>query len=261
VTSRLLNSRGDAYKELHEYAKAIADYIKVIESVDPKNAAAWNDLAWRPTSWPDSTGPHRSQAIELAKKAVALAPKEANYWNTLGVACQKSHEYEQALAGFNKAIKLDPKYAGGWNNLAWLLATWPDSSRWEPRRAVESAKQAVDLEPKEGNYRNTLGVAHFRAGNFKEAVAALEKSMELRKGGDSFDWFFLAMAQWQLEQKDKARELYDRAVQWMDKNQPKDEELRFFRAEAEELMNKKSGIENQESEKKKMPDGLLTRDS
>ena len=45
------------------------------------------------------------------------------------------------------------------------------------------------------------------------------------------------MAHWQLGEKHKARKWYDRAVAWMDKNQPKDEELRRFRAEAAQLMN------------------------
>ena len=76
------------------------------------------------------------------------------------------------------------------------------------------------------------------AGDWKAAIAALDKSMELRKGGNSKEWFFLAMAHWQLGEKDKAREFYDRAVQWMDKNQPTHEELLRFRAEAEELMKK-----------------------
>lgn len=31
------------------------------------------------------------------------------------------------------------------------------------------------------------------------------KSTQLRKGGDSSDFFFLAMALWQLNEKDKAR--------------------------------------------------------
>jgi hypothetical protein len=60
--------------------------------------------------------------------------------------------------------------------------------------------------------------------------------MELRKGGDANDWLFLAMAHWQLGEKDKAREWYDKAVQWMNKNQPKDEELRRFRVEAAEVL-------------------------
>ena len=44
------------------------------------------------------------------------------------------------------------------------------------------------------------------------------------------------MAHWQLGDKNQARKWYDQAVAWMDKNQPKDDELRRFRAEAEELL-------------------------
>ena len=103
-------------------------------------------------------------------------------------------------------------------------------------RAVELAKKAVERAPKQGAYRNTLGAAHYRAAAWTEAVPELEKSMELRKGGDSNDWFFLAMAHWKLGQKEKAREWYNRAIEWMDKNQPKNEELRRFRTEAAELL-------------------------
>ena len=137
-----------------------------------------------------------------------------------------------------------------------LLRRWLDgldaTGRWALLKLVTGglrvgvsarlAKQAVDLKPEDGNYRKTLGVALYRAERWKEAIAALEKSMELRKGGDSLDWFFLAMAHRQLDEKDKARELYERAAEWMDKNQPRNEELRRFRVEAEELMKKESGV-------------------
>jgi uncharacterized protein HemY len=98
------------------------------------------------------------------------------------------------------------------------------------------AQQAVKLKPSEGIFWNTLGAAHYRAGDWKAAVTALEKSMELRKGGDAGDWFFLAMAHWQLGDKEQARQWYDKAVPWMDKNKPQDEELRRFRAEAAALL-------------------------
>jgi hypothetical protein len=68
------------------------------------------------------------------------------------------------------------------------------------------------------------------------SIAALEKSMEFRNGGDSFDSFFLAMAHWQLGEKENARTWFDHAVQQMDKNKPNHEELVLFRAEATELM-------------------------
>src|SRR5262249_46350585 len=77
------------------------------------------------------------------------------------------------------------------NDLAWLLATCPDVKVRDPRRAVELAKKAVELDPR-ASYFNTLGAAQYRARNFTEALAALKKSMDMTKGGDGFDWFFLA---------------------------------------------------------------------
>ena len=59
--------------------------------------------------------------------------------------------------------------------------------------------------------------------------------MTLRQGGDVFDWFFLAMAHWQLGHKEEARRWYDRAVQWTEKNKREDEELGRFQAEARVL--------------------------
>jgi hypothetical protein len=47
------------------------------------------------------------------------------------------------------------------------------------------------------------------------------------------------MAYWQLADKDKAREWYNKAVVWMDKNSPQDIELKHFRAEAAALLGVK----------------------
>src|SRR5262249_5451645 len=132
-----------------------------------------------------------------------------------------------------------PSYAEVPNGLAWRLANAADAKQRDGRQAVAFAQLAVKAAPANGNYWITLGAAHYRAGNWKEAVAALEKSMELRKGGDSFDWFFLAMAHWQLGEKQKAHKWFDQAVQWMDKNQPMNEVLHRFRSEALELLDSK----------------------
>jgi Flp pilus assembly protein TadD len=107
----------------------------------------------------------------------------------------------------------------------------------DPRRAVDLARKAVELAPNEGNYWNTLGAAHYRVEEWKAAIEALEKSRQLvREAELSFDAFFLAMAHWQLGAKTEARTHYDQAVRWMEKNDPQNEELRRFRAEAEELL-------------------------
>ena len=60
--------------------------------------------------------------------------------------------------------------------------------------------------------------------------------MELRKGGDAYDWFFQAMAHWQKGDKDEARKWFDKAVAWTRQKAPKNVELRRFWAEAAELL-------------------------
>ncbi|HEX8199404.1 MAG TPA: tetratricopeptide repeat protein, partial [Isosphaeraceae bacterium] len=124
----------------------------------------------------------------------------------------------------------------GLNDLAWLLATSPESRFRDPARAVELARKAVALTPKNGNSWNTLGVALYRAGDWNGSISALEQSMTLRGGGDATDWFFLAMARRRRHEEDRARSWYDKAVAWMEENQPNNEELRHFRAEAAALI-------------------------
>jgi hypothetical protein len=87
---------------------------------------------------------------------------------------------------------------------------------------------------------NTLGVAHYRAGDWNAAIVALEKSVQL-DGGSAHSWnaFFLAMAHWQIGKKEQAHTWYDQGVQWMQKADLANwqlEELRRFRAEAEQVL-------------------------
>jgi serine/threonine protein kinase/Tfp pilus assembly protein PilF len=139
---------------------------------------------------------------------------------------------------YRKALELESEDAAVNNELAWFLAT-SSNPRWrDPARAVRLAKKAVAVQQDSANCRNTLGVAHYCNGDYKDAVTELKRAMDLRSAGDSFDWFFLAMAHWRLGESDLARTWFDRAVQWMDKYNPQDDELRRIRAEAEALLSK-----------------------
>ncbi len=119
------------------------------------------------------------------------------------------------------------------NNLAWLEATCPDTSFRNPRDAVRHARRATVVQPEEGNYWNTLGAAHYRAGDWDDAKSALTRSMALRgHEGDSFDWFFLALVELKMGQAKAARAWYDRAIEWYRQRAPLDNELYRFQTEA-----------------------------
>jgi tetratricopeptide (TPR) repeat protein len=154
----------------------------------------------------------------------------------LGHVLGKLGDWAQSAEQYRKAVQLDPKSPEANNELAWLLATSPETGLRNAAEAMRLAQVAITAAPKSGWIRNTLGVARYRQGDYAGAIADLEESMRLRDGGDSFDWFFLAMAHCRLGDRAKARLWFDRAVQWMDKHQPHNEQFRRFRAEAEALL-------------------------
>jgi tetratricopeptide (TPR) repeat protein len=121
--------------------------------------------------------------------------------------------------------------------LAWNMVVLNDPIyRSNEPWALELAQAAVRKVPNDGDFWSALGICFYRVGNWKEALVALEKSMELSGGGDSERWFFLAMAHWQLGDKKEARAWFRKARQWMAKNDPDSDELRVFRAEAAMLL-------------------------
>src|SRR5262249_452225 len=151
----------------------------------------------------------------------------AKWHNLWGRALQKLGRVPEAREALEEAVALqargneqspkDPERraaeAAYRNALAWLLATCADGQFRDPPRAGALAAKAAELDPKNREVWNTLGVTQYQAGDFPAAIESLERSRKLNGDRDSFDYFFLAMARWQLGEKDKAKECYDEAVQ------------------------------------------------
>jgi uncharacterized protein HemY len=134
--------------------------------------------------------------------------------------------------------KLPPNTtADVWNTHAWFLVDCPDITARDPASAVRLAEQAVALDPTEGKYWNTLGVARYRAGDWVGAVTALDKSRSL-SGDNAYDWFFLALAHCQLGHADEAQDCYVRAVRRLDSLSAQPEDLIRYREEAATLLNR-----------------------
>jgi eukaryotic-like serine/threonine-protein kinase len=180
-------------------------------------------------------------------RLIELRPHDRGaYLRDRAAAYARLGRWDLAIADREKYVELAPDDARAKNNLAWWLLTMPETRLRDPQRALELIEQAVKQAPKNANFWNTLGVAHYRSGNYSTAVAALNRSLELR-GENSWDLFFLAMAHWQISHRstnvapppssaDQPRLLYGKAVEWMQKHKPNDEELRRLRAETETLL-------------------------
>jgi serine/threonine protein kinase/Flp pilus assembly protein TadD len=211
--------------------------------------AAYRDAILLKPQWPPY---HYSLGLALGRQgkwvdaeaayrdALRLKPGFAGGHFELGLVLERLGRHAEAEGALREAVRLAPDSARVHNQLAWLLVACADSAVWKPDDAVALAERAVALAPNNASYWNTLGVARYRAGDFKAAIPPLEKSMGLSHGGDSLDWFFLAATHWQLGRRDEARNWYDRAVAWMDRNRLDDPNLRRVRDEVAELLGVKS---------------------
>jgi tetratricopeptide (TPR) repeat protein len=164
----------------------------------------------------------------------------AHSYGRLGRNAESLKLYEETLALQRAKLGPDnPDTVRSMRGLAGFLATTSDPQFRDPPRAVELAAKAAELSPTEPNVRGVLGTAYYLTGDWKGAIAELEKAINLRtpdNPNNASNGFFLAMAHWQLSEKDKARECFDKAVQWMNQRSPNNTELKRFRAEAAELL-------------------------
>jgi serine/threonine protein kinase/Flp pilus assembly protein TadD len=153
-----------------------------------------------------------------------------------GVTDEARREYRQAIEGYRKEVEAQPNNALSLFCLARILTSCEDLTQRDPAAALELATKSVELVPRGYSWR-ILGRAHYRTGSFQEAVKALFKASALEKD-EPTNFFFLAMAEWQLGNQEEAREWYDKGSEWMTRHpQVVGGELVRIRAEAEELLD------------------------
>jgi serine/threonine protein kinase/WD40 repeat protein len=156
------------------------------------------------------------------------------------------NEHAKALATLRKAVQIAPTLAMPHNNLAWLLLTGPKELR-DGTQALVQARKAVELEPDQYLYRNTLGVALYRTGQLAEAVPVLERGLAEGKGEtDAFGRFFLAMCHQRLGAASKAKDCLEAGRRWFQTHKDKLSaawvpELAAFQAEAEAVLAQPPG--------------------
>ncbi len=240
---------------LKDYDKALVDLNTCLDLKPDDASPVW----WIPladvASCPDEE--FKTGMKALANRAVELNNVSAAAYTARGRLNFALGLIENGEADFKKALELKPDDALTLNNAAWYLATSRQAKRQHLENAVAWAKQAVGLEPNSGMYANTLGVAHYRAGDFSDATVTLNKADELdsEKKYLAYNGFFLAMAHWKLDQKDEARQWYEKSVKWLRINDSSDEVLKSFQAEAAQLLGipveaENQKIQDQDEEKK-----------
>jgi serine/threonine protein kinase/WD40 repeat protein len=200
--------RGRAHGKLSERQSAIDDYTMFL-SLAPADDQRRAEVVWR---------------------------RSNNYKNLHNRALWLEDLLQLSKLNLDGINQSQEDIAANSNELAWKLVTEPQR---DPASALLLAKRAVELMPEKWSYVNTMGVAHYRLGQYAEAVENLQRSLSESKGAMAAeDLFPLAACYARLGSLAKARDCYDRAVRWTRERWDKmrddiKQELTMFQAEAE----------------------------
>jgi WD40 repeat protein/tetratricopeptide (TPR) repeat protein len=180
---------------------------------------------------------HNAEAVEDLTAMLSEYPHDSDLLHQRADCYEALGQQEKAAADRAQALKLAANDPGRLNDQAWHLATGPANKR-DPARALILIQQAIEREPDNDLFLNTLGVVQYRNGQYAAAILSLEKSLAAGKGhSDGFDLFFLALCYAKLDEPAKAKDYFERAVKWTEdpKNQRAEwtADLTAFRAEAE----------------------------
>jgi tetratricopeptide (TPR) repeat protein len=127
--------------------------------------------------WADSVSESLANARLAAEKAIEL--DETDPWAQLALAVVSafSNDLARAIAAFERALELNPSLTMAYQGLGMALsAERPD----EAIRIIEKGLRLSPRDPYAFLFHHQIAVAHMIAGRYAEAIAAEEKSIQLR---------------------------------------------------------------------------------
>jgi Flp pilus assembly protein TadD len=128
----------------------------------------------------------KEEAVKQLRELLQLKP-DTEARSQLATLLFQTGRFGEAVAEYRQVVAAKPDQPELLSNLAWLLATSPDSAVRNGNDAVRFAEQCCRLT---GYQRpqmvSVLAAAYAEAGRFTEAVAAAQKAIDLARGsGDA----------------------------------------------------------------------------
>ncbi len=113
-------------------------------------------------------------AIAQAEK-LAVRPEEKEYVRFVqGSIYERQKKFEQAEQAFRQVLQQNPSNSMALNYLGYMLA----DHNTHLEEALTLIKKALDLDPQNGAYLDSLGWAYFKLGNYDQAEESLRRAAD-----------------------------------------------------------------------------------
>ena len=111
-----------------------------------------------------------------------INPANAEAHSNLGALCQEEGRVNEAIDEWRKTLELDSANLNAQVNLAWTLATFPDSTIRNGAKAVELAERALQVSGgRDPRIYQVMAAAYAEHSEFDAAVGAAERGVEVAR--------------------------------------------------------------------------------
>jgi tetratricopeptide (TPR) repeat protein len=115
-----------------------------------------------------------AKVLDAAEKLSNSQEEKQTIWFMRGAMYEKMKNLERSEAEFRKILNVSPDSAGTLNYLGYMLA----DRNQRLNEALDMIKKAVDQEPNNGAYLDSLGWVYLKLGRLPEAETNLRRAIE-----------------------------------------------------------------------------------
>lgn len=152
-----------------------------------------------------------SEAVSYYSRAIDIVGKpDKRHWTyfySRGTAYERLKNWPSAEVDLQKALKLAPDQPLILNYLGY---SWIDQNK-NLKKGMSLIEKAVALKPDDGYIVDSLGWAHYKLGNYKDAVRFLERAVEIRPEDATLNDHF-GDALWRVGREREARYQWAQAL-------------------------------------------------
>ncbi|MBF0570431.1 MAG: tetratricopeptide repeat protein [Candidatus Omnitrophica bacterium] len=158
------------YSSEHKYDLAASEYeiiLKLASRNDQGNTDVYlylGQLYYAQQKYP--------QAIEQFLKVTEFNPGNASALFLLGSVWADSNDHAKAIEAFRKVLRIEPEHTEALNSLGYMYAE--DGVHLD--EAIRMISKAIEIDPANGAFYDSLGWALYKKGMYAQALAALQKA-------------------------------------------------------------------------------------
>jgi tetratricopeptide (TPR) repeat protein len=163
-------TRDSMLAEMGKIDEAAADLKKMLSGKDDRDIyVSLANTYEKGKRWEEM-----GKALDAAEKLSDTTEDKSGIWFMRGAMLERMKKLDKAEVEFRKVLKADPDNAGAMNYIGYMLA----DANLRLEESLDLITKALDIEPGNGAYLDSLGWVQFRLGRLEDAEKNLRRALD-----------------------------------------------------------------------------------